>query len=213
MCLPWGWGNHVQSAGVKQRAEGQNTLELPDELDLRSLLMRVGTGLVVMLVGIATIAILAREPLEVAAGGFVDAFGLLGVFVGVLLTDTFVLTHEPILFVAYAGGLGFWPVFAVASSASVLSGLVGWTLGGLLGRTSPVQRMFDRYKIRTFMEAYGFWAVAVAALTPFPFSVATWASGAAQVPLKTVALGSLFRIPKVMFYFLVIVFGWDMFIP
>lgn len=203
----------MPTAGAKEQSHGSTTVDLPDDLDLRSLLTRVGTGLVVLLVGIASIAHLARDPLELAARQFVDAFGLLGVFVGVLITDSFVLTHEPILLVAYAGGLGFWPVFVVASTASVLSGLVGWTLGGLLGRTGFVQRMFVRYKIRPFMEAYGFWAVAVAALTPFPFSVATWASGAASVPLKTVALGSLFRVPKVMFYFLVIVFGWDLFIP
>jgi membrane protein YqaA with SNARE-associated domain len=102
------------------------------------------------------------------------------------------------------------PVFVTASAASVLAGPVGWLLGSLLGRFDLVQRMFVRYRISAFLERYGFWAVAVAALTPFPFSLATWASGAARVPLRTVLLGSLFRIPKVLFYFSIIVFGWDL---
>jgi membrane protein YqaA with SNARE-associated domain len=181
-----------------------------DDLDLQELIRRVGVGLVVLLIGVAILAVVAKEPLEAAAHGFVDAFGLVGVFVGVLMTDTFVLTHEPILFVGYAGGLGFWPVFVTASVASVSAGFTGWSLGSMLGRFAPVQRLFERYRIRAFLEKYGFWSVAVAALTPFPFSVATWASGAAGVSLKTVMLGSLFRVPKVLFYFGVIIAGWGL---
>ena len=50
------------------------------------------------------------------------------------------------------------------------------------------------------MKRYGVRAVAVAALTPFPFAIATWGAGASNVGLKPVLLGSLFRFPKVFIY-------------
>ena len=38
------------------------------------------------------------------------------------------------------------------------------------------------------------WAVAVAALLPFPFAVATWTAGAIGMPWRDLFLGSLVRI-------------------
>lgn len=178
------------------------------DLTVRALLRQlfVGLGVLVVVVGLA--GFFLRVPLTVLSESFVDAYGLAGVFGGVMITDTFALTHEPLLFAAYVGGLAFWPVFAAASTASVLAGPTGWAMGHLLGRTAVVQRLFTRYRISPFMHRYGVWAIALAALTPFPYSVATWASGAAGLSLKTVVIGSLFRVPKVLFYFGLIVFGW-----
>lgn len=180
-----------------------------DGLDMRSLLTRLGVGIVVMFCVVVILAMVAEEPLTAFAEGFVSRFGLLGVFVAVVCTDTLLLTHEPVLLAGYVGGLGFFPVFVVASVASIGAGALGWSLGSLLRNVEWLARFFARYRIQPFLERYGFWAVSVAALTPFPFSVATWSSGAAGIPLSTVMLGSLFRIPKVLFYFSIMVFGWD----
>ncbi len=206
---PHGAGGANAASEVGDPAAQADGDEL-DELDLRSLAWRLGVGLVVMLAGVAALAVVLEDPLTAASAELVSRFGLAGVFFATLFTDTFVLTHEPVLFVAYAGGLGFWPVFFTACTASVLAGPLGWTLGRLLGRHVWVRRWFQRYRIDGFLARYGFWAVTVAALTPFPYSVATWASGAGGVRFTTLMLGSLFRIPKVAFYFSLIVFGWDL---
>lgn len=182
----------------------------PDGLGLRALLGRLAVGLAAICGAVVVLAVTLQEPLQAVSEAFVAAFGLGGVFVAVILTDTFALTHEPVLFAAHAGGLGFWPIFFTASVASVLAGILGWTLGGLLGRVPRVQALFARYRIDDFLQRYGGWAIAVAALTPFPFSVATWASGAARLPFRVVLFGSLFRVPKVMFYFLLIVGSWSL---
>lgn len=181
--------------------------EIEAEFELGALMRQAAVGLVALIGIVAGLAFLAHEPLQIGSTWFVDTLGLPGVFLGTLLVDTFMLTHEPFLLAAHVGGLPFWPTYFTASAASVLAGVSGWLMGGLFGRSETVQKLFERYHIRAFLKRYGVWAVGIAALTPFPFSAATWASGAAQVPLKVVVLGSLWRMPKVMFYFLLIVGG------
>ena len=199
-----------RGARVNQSIRYSESDEADVELEPRRLLVRLVVGLLVMMAAVGALAVLLEPQLREWSGVFVAKFGLLGVFFAVIATDSLAATHEPVLLVAYAGGLGFVPVFVTASLASVIAGPVGWLLGGWLGRAELIQRVFRRYRIDVFMERYGFWAVAVAALTPFPFSVATWAAGAAGISFRSVMLGSLFRVPKVLFYFSIIVFGWDL---
>jgi len=181
----------------------------PEPIALRPLLWRGIGGLLTLLLGVAALGVVLRRPLEVAAAWFVDTMGLLGVFLAVTLVDTLPLTHEPVLLLAWSGGLSFGAIWAAASAGSVLAGVLGWLVGGRLARFRWVQRAFLRYRITAFLERYGAWAVAVAALTPFPYAVATWAAGAARVPLVPVFLGSLVRILKVLIYLSLIVLGWS----
>lgn len=182
----------------------------PEVPSLGVLARQLGVGLAALVAGVGVLGWLLREPLTAFANAFTAQFGLAGVFVGTLMTDTMLLTHEPLLWAGYAGGLGFWPVYWTTTVASVLAGPLGWMYGRVMGRSQWVQNLFEKNHLHAFLHKYGFWAVAIAALTPFPYSLATWASGAARIPLSTVLLGSLFRVPKVMFYFLLIVFGWTL---
>lgn len=177
--------------------------------DVRSLLVRMAVGMGVLLVLVVVLAMTLQEPLLQVSQRFVDAFGIGGVFVGVLLLDMVPMaTHEPLLFFGYTGGLGYWPVMIAASAGSVLSGVLGWYLGGILGRHPRVQALFERYHVVHFFQRYGVAAVAVAAVTPFPFAIATWASGAAGLSFRALLLGALFRVPKVLIYLTLIVVGW-----
>lgn len=172
-----------------------------DPLALPTLLRRLALGFVLLLVALAVVFKLAHEPLTAVSHSFVDNFGLAGVFVGCLLIDTTPgLTHEPILVVAKQGGLGFWPIFLAAGSGSTLSGVLGYGIGRVLGGSAFLQRVLIRYRLREFLHRYGTRAVAIAALTPFPFAIATWGAGASQIPLRMVLVGALFRFPKVLFY-------------
>ena len=101
-------------------------------------------------------------------------------------------------------------LWAVAASASVLSGIVGYGLGFALVSRSRLRGWVDRKHpgfIR-FMERHGHKGVAVAALLPIPFAVATWSAGMTRIGLGGVALASLLRIPKAGFYLWLIVTGW-----
>lgn len=182
----------------------------PNEpLALRTLLWRLALGLFMLLLVVGALGVLFRDPVERVAEWFVAEFGLLGIFLVVTVVDALPLTHEPILLLGYSGGLGFWQVWAAASAGSVMSGVLAWSLGGWLSRFEIVQRQLARYRIDVFLRRYGGWAVAVAAITPFPYSVATWASGAARMPFLPLFLGALARLPKVLIYLSLIALGWS----
>lgn len=174
----------------------------------RALMAQMAVGLVGLTVAIGMLAY-ALEPAIVSAGEvFVAYLGMPGVFLGVLLTDTFFLANEPILGIAYAGGMPFWPVAAVACVASMLAGVLGWGLGRALGLSPWIRRRVERNGIHALLMRWGVWAVAVAAISPVPYGAATWAAGAAGVPVRVVVLGSLFRIPRVILYFWLVVSVW-----
>lgn len=181
-----------------------------DPLSLHVLLWRLLGGLLMLLAGLVLAGLLVREPVEALAAWFVREGGLGGLFLAVTVVDSLPLTHEPVLLLAWSGGLGFWPVWLAASLGSVAAGIVGWTLGGLLGRLDAVKRVFARYRIAEVFEKYGGAAVAVAALTPVPYAVTTWAAGAARVPFVPLFLGCLVRFLKVLIYLSLIVAGWSL---
>jgi len=180
-----------------------------ERLDPRTLWWRGTIGLFTLLLGVTLAGVAFRNPLEALGALFVDHLGLTGVFLSVVLIDTLPLTHEPVLFLGWSGGLGFWWIWAAAGSGSVLAGVFGWFLGGRFAHTAFVQRQCIRYRIDILFERYGVWAVAVAALTPFPYAVATWSAGAARMPLGPVFAGSLVRLLKVWIYLSLIVAGWS----
>lgn len=181
-----------------------------DELALSVLVKRLVVGVLVLFAIVIVLSITLREPLELVSAWFVEGLGLAGVLASTFLLDAIPFTtHEPILFFAYSGGLGFWKIFAAASLGSFCSGTLGWALGHTLGWHPRIKRMMLRYKIGPFLHKYGVWAIAVAATTPFPFAIATWGAGAAGVSWRDVLLGSLFRIPKVAFYLTLISVGWS----
>lgn len=179
-------------------------------LDPRSL-RRIVVGLVLLLVVSAGLGYLVRAPLTEAAQWFVDELGMLGLFFGVLLVDSWVLpplTHEPLLFFAYAGGVSYLDVWACAGLASTLAGPVGYLFGRLFGRRGPVARRLQGSGLEALMHRRGAWVVAAGALTPIPFSVTTWLAGAAGMPVLPFLAASMVRFLKVAIYLGLIALGW-----
>ena len=87
-----------------------------------------------------------------------------------------------------------WPFVAgslavVLTFASVMGAFVGYGLGRYLGL--PVaNRLFGKYmpRVQKYFDRWGAWAVFIAAFTPVPFKVFTWASGIFRVDLRKFAL-------------------------
>lgn len=180
-----------------------------DSLSLGSLLLRAGLGLVVLLTVTFVLGLLLREPAQALSGWFVNTFGLGGVFLGVLAVDaTLFGVSEPVMFFGYEGGLGFWPVVLVAGVGSWCAGPLGWVIGRALGQMPFLQRAFEKYKINAFMKRYGTAAVAVGAITPFPYALTTYAAGATGISIVRVMLGALLRFPKCIVYLAVVLAGW-----
>jgi membrane protein YqaA with SNARE-associated domain len=176
------------------------------------LIQKAALGLVAILALAGLCGFLLQGPIEAGAGWFVDRFGLPGIFLGVLFTDSSIIpmTHEPVLLLGISGKLPTWPLLATASSASVIAGFLGYSLGFfLVGRTRLrpfVERKWPQFA--GFVKRYGAKGVAVAALLPIPFAVATWSAGMMGVPFGQVAAASLLRIPKTAFYFFLLLGTW-----
>lgn len=184
----------------------------PDEVpDLRQLFGRLAVAMVLLVVVAYGLSSVLQEPMQAVSDAFVARFGLAGVFLGVAILDAIPGTfHEPLLILAFDGGVNYGLIVAVAGTASVLAGVIGWGCGRALGRWSVMDRLMLKYRIGPFMRRYGGWAVAVAAITPFPYAITTWGAGAAEVPLSTLIAGSLVRYIKVALYLGLIASGWSL---
>ena len=97
---------------------------------------------------------------------------------------------------------------ALMSLVSVAAGMFGWTIGRVLGDQPWVERRLGRFRDEhgPFVRRYGFWAIAIGAITPFPYSMTCWSAGMLGVPARTVLGASLlFRLPRFLLYYWLIV--------
>jgi len=186
-----------------------------EELTLdRRLLGRAAVGLLVVLSAAAVAGVWLREPITAFSSALIDRVGWAGVFVGVLITDTspLPLTHEPVLLMAVADGLNVWAIGGVAATASVVAGPLGYLGGRLLGRSAHIEAWLLRRSpgMVGFLRRWGATGVAIAALLPIPYALATWTAGLAEVRFLHLCAASLLRIPKTLFYLWLIVQGWSL---
>ncbi len=185
---------------------------IAEELNInRTLIGRALAGLVGILAIAGACGVLFRGPIERVALAFMERFGLLGVAVGVVITDAspVPLTSEPILILATGAGVDPWLLFAVSAAASTIAGPVGYLGGRLVGQQGLrawLQRRAPRLAL--FMHRYGVMGVAIAALLPIPFALSTWTAGMSRIRFPGVLAASLLRIPKTGLYLLLIVQGW-----
>jgi membrane protein YqaA with SNARE-associated domain len=172
--------------------------------------MVVVTLLLVILV--VTLGLLYREPLEAFGHRTIDLLGYTGIGLGVLIADmfTFIIPPDFYLFVAVTADLTPWLVIAVGSLGSILGGLGAYQIGRLLHHTRFVQRMMKPIRDRgdAFVDRAGLATVIAAALTPIPFSLTCMAAGSVQMNFRLFFYATLFRIPRIAGYFMLIRLGW-----
>lgn len=90
-----------------------------------------------------------------------------------------------------------WRIAAICTIASVVGGLAGYAIGYFLYE-SIGKAILDFYgyteqftEFQALYNEWGFWIVAMAGFTPFPFKVITIASGVTQLDLLTFTLASV----------------------
>ncbi len=185
-----------------------------DPGNMPALLRKMAAGLVAMFIVAGLSGWLLRDPLVQIGGWCVDRFGLFGLFASTWVTDTspLPLTNEPLMFLALSGGMNRWTIFLVVSAASVLGGASGYFFGRTLHRVTPIREYMTRWspEVVAWLEKNGGWGVAVAALTPIPYSLSTWTAGIIGTRFAVVMLAALLRIPKTAFYLLLLIAGWEL---
>ncbi len=177
----------------------------------RRLVRKMVVGLLIILAVAGLCGVLFKEPLRFVGGAFIDRFGLVGLFLGVVFADAspLPLTNEPLVFLARGAGVGAWTIFGVVSAASVAAGAVGYGAGRFFGGRFGLEDWMDRRQpaLAHYMRRYGAEGVAIAALLPIPFALSTWSAGVLHVPFAKVMVAALVRIPKTAFYVALIVGG------
>lgn len=168
-------------------------------------------GLLLVLGAVGGAGYLFRTPILAAATGFVRDYGLAGVFLGCVLGDSLpAVGAQPILFLAYTGGMSFGVVLGAAALAGLVAGAACWALGRVLGAWGPVGRWVERTGLAPWLRGNAARTVFAAALLPFPFSATVVAAGAAGAPLGPVLLGCVGRTPKALLNLTLIALGWSL---
>ena len=171
--------------------------------DLRRVLLAAVLGMVGFTVFAALLGWLFREPLLELGHWFVDNFGGLGIAVGFFFPDAFTIPVPNDAFTAFGlwGGMEFAEVVGWGSVGSLIGGSTGWAIGRyLLARSARLQAFIERRggeEIRTSLVRGGRWFLAVAAVSPVPYSVTCWAAGATKMKYWEFLAISLLRIPRV----------------
>lgn len=182
-------------------------------IDLRRLGLRLAGGLVVLVLTGFGVAYLFADPLQVVGGWFVRHYGAVGVGVTVAVLDTspVPIPVEPVFLLALGGGLSGVSVGVAAAIGSLAAAPTGYLLGRMVGRMGVAHRVLGDHheEAQELVRQYGFWGIALAALTPIPWGPCTWTAGAMQMPVVPFLLASLFRVPKVAFYLWLIHKAWS----
>jgi membrane protein YqaA with SNARE-associated domain len=146
---------------------------------------------------------LFHEPAIELGRWFVGNFGGLGIAIGFFFPDAFTvpIPNDAFTAIGLFGGMGFWRVVFWGSLGSLVGGSTGWAIGRhLLARSRRLQGFIERRggeQIRAQLIRGGRYFLAIAAVSPVPYSVTSWATGATKMPYWEFLLISLLRIPRV----------------
>lgn len=170
-------------------------------LDPRRLVISSVVALAGVMIVVAALGYFFHEPLLRVSQGFVEKFAGPGIALGFYLPDAFTLPlpNDVVTLLGLNGGMGFVEVCAWATAGSLAGGTTGYWIGRYLRGTKLVRRVFERSggQAQAILDRYGALAVAVAAITPLPYSIFCWAAGAGRVRFSTFLLVSQLRILRV----------------
>jgi len=180
-------------------------------LNVRGLLISTGAILLGIMLVMVVVGQTLQEPLERVSRQFVDTLGGLGVALGFFLPDAFNLPLPADAFttLGIAGGMSFVEVVLWGTAGSWVGGAIGYWIGRGLRHTRWVRRVLESRggRVQRLLTKHGAVAVAVAALTPLPYSIFCWGAGAGRLPFRVFLAISLLRIVRVAGYLLVIQVG------
>ncbi len=185
-------------------------LALPTDVSPKAVARLLG-GLVVLVALVAVVGAVLREPIVAFSAGLVAEYGLIGLFAGVFALDqTPGLGFQPVVFLAYTGGIAPMPLLLVAWLASLSASAAVYAVGrAFRGRPSLVALLL-RWRIGHWIQAYGARAIAVAALAPVPFCLATFGAGVMGIPLRDLLLGASVRVVKIGLMLAAVAAGWGL---
>jgi membrane protein YqaA with SNARE-associated domain len=184
-----------------EQAAGER--EPPAQLDMRGVVLNAVIAMVVFTGVAALLGWLFNEPLIEFGRWFVARFGGPGIAIGFFVPDAFTVPVPNDAFTAFGlwGGMPFWEVVAWGSVGSIAGGSTGWAIGRhWISGSKQLQEFIKRRggdEVIAQLRRGERWFLAIAAVTPVPYSVTCWAAGTIKMPYWEFLLISLLRIPRV----------------
>lgn len=142
-----------------------------------------------------------------------ENFGLYGAALYCFLIDMLIVPATVDVLFVFTTNWDPVSLLAVMSIASMVGGFCGYLIARTLNHLRIIHQLTESYHERgkAMIDRYGGWAVAIAGLTPIPFSTICWIAGLLQVPWYEVLAGTLARIPRMVVYYLLIRGGFSLF--
>lgn len=197
--------------------EEAQLLAAQQEAEALRVRVRLRRGLAA-LVGLVILSFLAswlfRDWLTLVGHKLIGAYGARGVFTSVFFIDWVPIptSSEPIYLLGITSGMDLTQLFVASSAGGVVAALGCYASGAVLERTTSIGDWTRaRYPgMVQWVSEKGFKGLAVAAVVPLPFSPMMWIAGVIGMPLEQVVVISLLRIPKTVFYILVLMAAWEL---
>lgn len=171
------------------------------ELSTARLFASTVLALVLLTAAVAALGAWLHDPLVRVGTTFVHHLGGPGVAVGFAVPDAFTVPvpNDTFLALAHAGGMPFWSIVGWATLGSLVGGSTGWALGRGLRRTRWLTGFFRGRGagLDRALRRRGAVVVAIAAVTPLPYSVSAWAAGSTEMPLSVFLAVSSLRVFRV----------------
>lgn len=176
-----------------------------DDHELRRIVWTSILLLVGLMGALGLVLLLFRDSLLHLSHDFVEALGGPGVALGFFIPDAFTVPLPNDAFATFGliGGMSFTEVVLWGTLGSLVGGNVGYLIGRyLITKSKRMQRFMERRGASLIdrLKRHGTVILVIAALTPLPYSIACWASGAVKIRYKTFFWVSLLRFFRVAGY-------------
>ncbi|MCG6148502.1 DedA family protein [Leptospira levettii] len=187
--------------------------EQETSINLRTLFFQTILSIVIVLAIVFGLAYFFRKELLGFSEHFVRIFGFLGLFIGMILSDSLPAFVPPdaFLMLAITGEMDPLKTILSMSVGSIIGGTIAYYIGlYLIPRFHLGRQMVLHYedKLLPYIRKYGFGAVVLSALTPIPYSWMAYTVGTFKMPYRLFFLGSLFRFVRISVYFYAMYIGW-----
>lgn len=173
---------------------------------------RLGATLASLLVASFALSHFLKPQLQRVASEFYDRFGPWGAGVGTWLADGFNAPIPPqaYMLLAEANGAGT-EVFPAVVAGSLVGGITGYLVAPMLMRFAWIRALIERTqpKVQALCDRRWIMSGLVLGVSPVPFSWLCYSASLYRVPLRTLGLLCLLRVPKLFVYQLLITWGWS----
>jgi len=172
--------------------------------------------LVVLVVGLGVLSLRHEDALQAFTGEVFAFLGLPGLFAILFISDAVFSPVPPdavLIVLSRTHYHEHWVLLIlVIGFQSVLAGVTGYFLGRWFGDTRFGHLMLGRVRMQhaRLIDRHGVLAVAVAALTPLPFSLTCWAAGMLHLPFRRFLWPCWLRLPRFFLYYAAIAYADDL---